>query len=138
MPRKCKDPGGFIIPIKIKNQPFNALCDLGASASLFPLSIWNELDLGELNPAKMRLGMADGSFTTPSGSAENVLIKLNKFYIPKDFIIADVRVDPEAPFLLGRPFLATVGAKIDVKRGHMTFDILGEELEFIIEDDKLS
>ena len=124
-----------MITIKLRNQPFKALCDLGASASLLPLSIWNELNLGELKPVRMRLSMADGSCTVPLGSAEDVIIQLNRFYIPEDFIVADIKINKEAPILLGRPFLATVGAIIDVKRGHMTFDILGEELEFIIEQD---
>ena len=132
MPKKCGDPGGFVITIQIRNQPYQALCDPGASASLLPLAIWKDLNTRELKPSRMKLGMADGSYVTPSGSAEDVLVQLKGFYIPEDFMIADIKVDRDAPILLGRPFLTTVGAKMDMKKGRMTFDICGEELEFII------
>ena len=135
MPKKCGDPGSFLITIKLGNHPFQALCDLGASASLIPLSIWNELNIGVLKPVRMRLSMADGSCTIPTGAADDVIIQLDKYYIPEDFVVADIIIDKEAPILLGRPFLATVGAIIDVKRGHMTFEIGREKLEFMKKQD---
>ena len=136
MPRKRKDPGGFIIQVSIRGRNLNALCDLGASISLFPLSIWNELELGELRPERLKVSLADGSFTEPSGSAEDVLLKIGRFYVPHDFLVGDIKIDPVAPILLGRPFLTTVGALIDVRRGRMTFDIKGQELKFFMENDR--
>ena len=114
LPKKRKDPGGFIIDISIRGQNFGALCDLGASISLFPLKIWNELELGELKPEKFMVSLADGSYTEPSRSNEDVLLKIGRFYVPHDFLVGDIKVDPIAPIILGRPFLATVGALIDV------------------------
>ena len=130
MPKKRKDPGGFVIEVGIRGRKFRALCDLGASISLLPLSIWKELDLGELRPERLRVSLADGSCTEPSGSAEDVLLKIGGFYVPHDFLVGDVKINPVAPIILGRPFLATVGAVIDVIKGRMTFNIKGEKLKF--------
>ena len=61
-PKKLKDPGKFAITIGLGNHRFKALCDLGASASLLPLSIYEKLDMGKLSPVKMKIFMADGSW----------------------------------------------------------------------------
>ena len=90
--------------------------------------------MGELAPVNMRLVMADGTYTYPSGFMENVLIRVEEYFVPDDFIIGDVKVDEEVPIILGRPFLATVGAVINVRKGRMTFDIGGEMLEFVMKD----
>ena len=132
-PSKYKDPGHFIITIKIGGRPFKALCDLGASASLIPLTIWDELDMGELTPVNMRISMADGSCSTPSGFVEDIPVQLDKYFIPDDFVIADIREDKQVPIILGRPFLATVRANINVREGRMTFNIGGEVLEYVME-----
>ena len=97
------------------------------------MSIWDELDLGELKPERVKISMADGRVTIPSGSKEDELIKIGEHYVPVDFMVADVKVDPEAPILLGRPFLATVGAIIDTRRGRMTFDIGGDTFDYAME-----
>ena len=130
MPKKRGDPGGFVIEINIRGKKIRALCDLGASISLFPLTIWKELDLGELRPERLKVSLADGSCTEPSGSAEDVLLKIGRFYVPHDFLVGDIKIDPIAPIILGRPFLATVGVVIDVSKGRMTFNIKGEKLKF--------
>ena len=132
-PKKLKDPGRFAITIGLGNQRFKALCDLGASTSLLPLSIWKKLDMGELSPVNMKIFMADGSSMTPSGFVKDIPIQLGKLFVPDDFVIADIKEDEHVPIILGRPFLATVGALFDVRAGRMTFNIGGEVLEFIIE-----
>ncbi|KAI3709278.1 hypothetical protein L2E82_39038 [Cichorium intybus] len=91
LPPKLKDPGSFTIPINIGDSEFGkALCDLGASINLMPLSIFRKLD---------------------------VLVKVEKLYFPVDFVVLDMVEDAEVPLILGRPFLATGGALIDVRGG---------------------
>ena len=118
MPPKLKDPGSFSIPyligkFVIDKEP----CDLGASISLMPLSICKKLNMGELRPTRMSVQLADRSVKFPLGMLENVPVRIGQFYIPTDFIIMDIKDDSNIPIILGRPFLATVGAIIDVKNG---------------------
>ena len=115
-PPKLKDPGCFTIPCKIGDTAFNkTLCDIGASVSLMPYSIYKKIDAGDLKPTTMYLSMADKSTTYPLGVLENVPTKVGKFIIPVDFIVVDMEEDLEIPILLGRPFLMTAGAVIDMK-----------------------
>ena len=134
-PRKRKDPGGFIIDIGIRGRNFGALCDLGANVSLIPLKIWNELELGELRPERCTVSLADGSYTRPSKSDNDVLLKIGKHYVTHDFLVGDIAVDPVAPIIVGRPFLATVNALINVGGGRMTFNINGHSLKFYMYDE---
>nr|GFA91709.1 reverse transcriptase domain-containing protein [Tanacetum cinerariifolium] len=96
-----------------------ALADLGASINLMPLSIWKKLGLPTLNDTKMVLELADRTISKPTGVAENVFIKVGKFYFPADFIVLDFVADPRIPLILGRPFLSTVHALIDVYEGEI-------------------
>ncbi|XP_058733326.1 uncharacterized protein LOC131604928 [Vicia villosa] len=133
MPPKLKDPGSFSIPCVIGKFVIDkALCDLGASVSLMPLSICEKLKLGELRPTRMSLQLADRSVKFPVGMLENVPVRIGQFYIPTDFIIMDIKEDPNIPIILGRPFLATAGAIIDVKKGKLTFEVGEEKVEFIL------
>jgi hypothetical protein len=129
-PEKLKDPGRFAITIGLGNHRFKALCDLGASSSLLPLSIWKKINLGNLNPIEMRLYMADGSCVHPTGMIEDVPVTIGKISVPNDFIVMDMPEDPYVPIILGRPFLATTGAIINVKEARMTFDVCDEMVEF--------
>nr|GFC97555.1 hypothetical protein [Tanacetum cinerariifolium] len=91
-----------------------ALADLGASINLMPLSIWKKLMLPTLNDTKMVLELADRTISKPTGVAENVFVKVSKFYFLADFVILDFVADPRVPLILGRPFLSTAHALIDV------------------------
>nr|GFB37339.1 hypothetical protein [Tanacetum cinerariifolium] len=97
-----------------------ALADLGASINLMPLSIWKKLRLPTLNDKKMVLELADRTISKPTGVAENVFVKVSKFYFPADFFILDFVADPRVPLILGRPFLSTAHALIDVYKGEIT------------------
>nr|GEW05663.1 reverse transcriptase domain-containing protein [Tanacetum cinerariifolium] len=85
-----------------------------------PLSIWKKLRLPTLNDTKMVLELTDRTISKPTGVAENVFVKVGKFYFPADFVILDFVVDPRVPLILGRPFLSTVHALIDVYKGEIT------------------
>nr|GFA31198.1 reverse transcriptase domain-containing protein [Tanacetum cinerariifolium] len=79
-----------------------------------PLSISKKLKLTTLNDTKMVLELADGTISKPTGVAENVFMKVGKFYFPADFVVLDFIVDPRIPLILGRPFLSTAHAIINV------------------------
>ena len=112
-----KDLGSFTIPYSIGKYEFKkALCDSSASIKLMPLSLVQILSLGELTPTAITLQMADISMAQPEGVLENVLVKVGKFNFPVDFVIMKMEEDTRVPLLLGRPFLATRVALIDVQR----------------------
>ncbi|XP_021731336.1 uncharacterized protein LOC110698246 [Chenopodium quinoa] len=97
LPKKLGDPSSYLIPVKLGDIEINrALCDLGASVSLMPLSIY-------------------------------VPLRVGKFFIPCDFVVIEMEEDAHVPIILGRPFLATAGAIIDMKNGKITFEVVGDE-----------
>ena len=111
-----KDPGSFTIPCTIVGgfEIQKALCDSGASINLMPLSVARRLSLGELTPTSVTLQMADRTMEKPEGVIEDVLVKVGKFVFPIYFIILDIEEDSQVPLLLGRLFLATGAALIDM------------------------
>ena len=117
LPHKLKDSGSFTIPCKIGNSIFErALCDLGASINLMPLSIFRRLGLREARPTTVTLQLADKSLKHPRGVIKYVLVKVDKFIFLTDFIVLDMEEDKEIPIILGIPFLATGRAMIDVQK----------------------
>nr|GEZ71323.1 reverse transcriptase domain-containing protein [Tanacetum cinerariifolium] len=125
LPEKLGDPGRFLIPCDFSEfDNYLALTDLGASINLMPLSIWKKLRLPTLNDTKMVLGLADRKISKPTGVAENVLVKVGKFYFPADFVVLDFVADPRVPLILGRPFLRGI-------------DFESEEIENFLNDDSI-
>nr|GFA01506.1 reverse transcriptase domain-containing protein [Tanacetum cinerariifolium] len=121
LPEKLGDPGRFLIPCDFTGlDNYLALADLGASINLMPLSIWKKLGLPTLNDTKIVLELAERTISKPTGVAENVFVKVGKFYFPADFVILDFVADPRVPLILGRPFLSTAHALIDVYEGEIT------------------
>nr|GEZ82561.1 reverse transcriptase domain-containing protein [Tanacetum cinerariifolium] len=115
LPEKLGDPGRFLIPCDfLEFDNCLALADLGASINLMPLSIWKKLRLLTLNDTKMVLELADRTISKPTGVAENVFVKVGKFYFPTDFVILDFIANPRVPLILRRPFLSTTHAIINV------------------------
>ncbi|KAL5569688.1 hypothetical protein UlMin_026263 [Ulmus minor] len=118
LPPKLKDLGSFTIPCTIGDFNFDkVLCDLGASINLMPLLIFRKLGLREVKPTTVSLQLADRSIKHPRGIIEDVLVKVDKFIFPADFIVLDMEEDQEIPLILGRPFLATGRTLIDVHQG---------------------
>ena len=132
-PQKLKDPKSFTIPYEIGNSPFvKALCDLGAIINLMPLAVFKRLGLGEVKPSTICLQLADRLITYHWGVIEDVLVKVGKFIFPADFVVLDMEEDLKVPLILGRPFLATREAFIDVQSGGHTMRVNGEEVNFSI------
>jgi hypothetical protein len=124
LPIKYKDPGCPTIACMIGESQINkALLDLGASVNLLPYSVYLKLGLGELKSTTVTLQLADRSLKRPWGILEDVLIKVDKFYFPVDFIVIDTEpvhdVVNQIPVILERPFLATANSLINCRTGMM-------------------
>ncbi|XP_070004122.1 uncharacterized protein [Nicotiana sylvestris] len=122
MSPKLEDPSAFTISCTIDSADFsNALGDLGASINLMPYSVFKTLGIGQPRPISMRLQMEDRTMKRPLGIIDDVLVRVNKFILPADFVILDCEVDYEMPIILGRPFLATGKALVDVEAEEISF-----------------
>nr|GEX88396.1 reverse transcriptase domain-containing protein [Tanacetum cinerariifolium] len=125
-----RDPGKFLIPCDFSElDECLALADLGASINLMPLSIWRKLSLPDLTPTRMILELANRSMTRPSGIAKDVFVKVGKFHFPTGFVVVDYVVDPRVPLIIGRPFLRT---------GRALIDVYGEELTLRVDDEAIT
>ncbi|XP_057452805.1 uncharacterized protein LOC130744657 [Lotus japonicus] len=103
MPKKRRDPGSFTTPVVVEGvTEVEALCDLGASINLMPLTMYERLNLGEVTPPTMlSLQMADHSLKTPYGIVEDVMIKVDKYVFSVDFLVLDMEEDEKIPLILG-------------------------------------
>ncbi|KAL2228949.1 UNVERIFIED_CONTAM: Retrovirus-related Pol polyprotein from transposon 17.6 [Sesamum indicum] len=136
LPPKCKDPGMFSIPCKIGLIGIKrAMCDLGASINVMPLTIFKSLNVGPLKETGVVIQLADRSIVYPEGVLEDVLVEVNELVFPADFFVIDMREDNSpnsTSILLGRPFLKTARTKIDVHNGTLTMEFDGEIIRFNI------
>ncbi|GJT61951.1 reverse transcriptase domain-containing protein [Tanacetum coccineum] len=131
LPEKLGDPGKFLIPCNFPGMDVcHALADLGASINLMPLSIWKKLSLPDLTPTRMTLELADRSITRPKGLAEDIFVKVRNFHFPTDFVVVDFEADPRVPLILGRSFLRTSRALIDVYEGELVLRDGNEQITF--------
>ncbi|GKB79714.1 putative reverse transcriptase domain-containing protein [Tanacetum coccineum] len=95
-----------------------------------PLSTYLDLGLGELTHTKLTVELADRIVKYPKGIAENVLVGIGKFIFPIYFIILDMYEDVKVPLILGRPFLSTAHAKIDMFKRKITLRVEDEKIIF--------
>ncbi|GKA77437.1 reverse transcriptase domain-containing protein [Tanacetum coccineum] len=136
-PEKLGDPGRFLIPCDFPElDECLALADLGASINLMPLSVFEKLNRQGLTKTRMVLELADRSISTPTGIAEDVFVKVGTFYFPADFVVVDYDADPRVPLILGRPFLRTARALIDVHGEEMTLRHDDQSVTFKVGDTK--
>nr|GFA03153.1 hypothetical protein [Tanacetum cinerariifolium] len=98
-----------------------ALADLGASINLMPFSMWKIQSLPDLTPTCMTLELTDRLISRPIGVAEDVYVKVGSFYFLADFVVVDFDANPRVPLILGRSFLKTERALIDVFKGSFEF-----------------
>ena len=136
-PVKYKDPGSPTISVNIGGTCIDkSLLDLGASVNLLPYSVYKQLGLGELKPTNITLSLADRSVKIPKGIVEDVLVKVDKFYYPVDFVVLDTEPIENGPnhvlIILGRPFLATANAIINCRNGVMQLTFGNMTLELNI------
>ena len=136
-PVKYKDPGSPTISVDIGGTCIDkALLDLGASVNLLSYSVYKQLGLGELKPTNITLLLADRSVKIPKGIVEDVLVKVDKFYYPVDFVVLDTKPiasrPNHVPIILGRPFFATANVIINCRNGVMQLTFGNMTLEFNI------
>ena len=136
-PVKYKDPGCPTISVNIGGISVEkSLLDLGASVNLLSYSMYKQLGLGELKPTSITLSLADRSIKILKGTIDDVLIQVDRFYYPVDFVVLDtepVAVGPNhVPIILGRPFLATSNAIINCQNGVMQLTFGNMTLELNI------
>nr|GFA16714.1 reverse transcriptase domain-containing protein [Tanacetum cinerariifolium] len=131
LPEKLGDPDKFLIPCDFPRMDVcHALADLGATINLMPLSIWKKLSIPELTLTRMTLELANRSITRPKGVAEDVFVKVGKFHFPTEFVVVDFKADLRVPLILGRYFLRTGRALIDVYREEITLRVNDESVTF--------
>ncbi|GJZ44929.1 reverse transcriptase domain-containing protein [Tanacetum coccineum] len=134
LPSKEKDPGSFTSPCDIGQLHINnALANLGDSISLMPYTMYEKLVLGEPKATRMSLELAGRSIQYPRGIIENVLIKVDKFILLINFVILDMPEDSRVPIILGRPFLATARAMIDVFNKKIMLRVGDDEVIFDVD-----
>ncbi|KAL7596673.1 uncharacterized protein LOC111906112 [Lactuca sativa] len=127
LPKKKGDPGSVTLPCQFGNlATIYALADSGASVNLMPYSFFKKLDLLEPRPIRMAVHLANKTVTFPRGICEDLLVKVDKFVFPKNFIVLDMKVDPRVPIILGRPFLNTASTIVDMQDSKLTLRV-GDE-----------
>ncbi|XP_015965835.1 uncharacterized protein LOC107493541 [Arachis duranensis] len=129
IPPKLKDPESFLIACTIGNMKLErALFDLGASINLIPLSMMKKLAIEEVKPTRMSLQMADRSLKIPNRVVENLLVKIGEFIFPADFVILDMEEEGRNSIILGRPFLVTARAMVDLEKGEIVLRAHNEQM----------
>ncbi|WVZ48704.1 hypothetical protein U9M48_000123 [Paspalum notatum var. saurae] len=128
---KKQDPRNPYISSSIGTQNFDqALCDLGASVSVMPKVVFDKLTHATLAPTTMCLQLADQSIRYPVGIAEDIPVKIRNFVVSVDYMVLDMEIDSKTPLILGRPFLGTTEATIDVRAGQVHLNINGRREMF--------
>ncbi|GJY82525.1 reverse transcriptase domain-containing protein [Tanacetum coccineum] len=137
VPEKLEDPGKFLIPCALQElNRTSALADSGASINLLPHSIYKQLGLEALTPTRMTLELANRSITHPMGIAEDVVVRVDGFTFLADFVVVNFELDPRVPIILGRPFLRTAKALIDLYEEKLTLRVGKEELVYYADKSK--
>nr|GEV63471.1 reverse transcriptase domain-containing protein [Tanacetum cinerariifolium] len=131
LPKKLGDPDKFLIPCDFPGMAkCLALADLSASINLMPFSMWKRISLPDLTPTCMTLELADRLISRSVGVAEDVYVKVGSFHFPTDFVVVDFDADPRVPLILGRSFLKTGRALINVFEGELILRVGKEAITF--------
>ncbi|XP_058784032.1 uncharacterized protein LOC131658793 [Vicia villosa] len=131
LPKKESDPGKVTLLVTIGDVYVGkGLIDLGSSINFIPLSLVKRLGNIELKSTRMTLQLADKSTTHPIGIVEDLLVKVDKFFFPVDFVVIEMEEDYDTPLIIGRPFMKTSRMMIDIDDSLMKFRVLDEEVCF--------
>ncbi|XP_058726379.1 uncharacterized protein LOC131597720 [Vicia villosa] len=129
--KKESDPRKVTLLVTIRSVYVGkGLIDLGSSISLIPLSLVKRLGNIELKSTRMTLQLADKSTTHHIGIMKDLLVKVDKFFFPVDFVVIDMEEDFDTPLILGIPFMKTARMMIDIDDGLMKVRVLDEEVCF--------
>ena len=127
LPAKLDDIFEPTVKINVGINEIAALCDLGASVSTIPKSLFERLNLGSFEITELTLHLADSTFKQAIGIRQNIVVQIKGFPALIDFVIVDMPEDPVAPIILGRPFLRTVKALINLHEGNVRFELSSQE-----------
>ncbi|XP_016485545.2 uncharacterized protein LOC107805953 [Nicotiana tabacum] len=133
IPQICGDLRSFTIPCSLGSKKFDiALCYSGASINLMPLSVFKKLEgeLGMIKSILVSLQLADQTTILPKGTIEDILVRVDKFVFPVDFIVVDMEDNKEVPLIMGRPFLCTGRAILDIYKGQLMLRVGNEKIVF--------
>ncbi|KAL7615460.1 hypothetical protein Lser_V15G05948 [Lactuca serriola] len=131
LPKKKGDPKSLTLPCQFGNlATIHALADSGASVNLMPYSFFKKLALLEPRPIRMVIHLANKTVTFPRGICENLMVKVDKFVFPANFIILDMEADPQVPIILGRPLLNTASAMVDMRDLKLTLRVGDDSVTF--------
>nr|GEU48309.1 hypothetical protein [Tanacetum cinerariifolium] len=130
LPPKELNPRNFTLPYTIRSLNFYAMVDLGASVNVIPKSMFEHLKLARLKKTDMLVEMADMTKRAPIGIVENVLVKIDKFLFPLDFVVIDMLNTCNETMILERPFLITIHTKIDVFNKEISLGIWDDKVTF--------
>ncbi|GJX17546.1 copia protein [Tanacetum coccineum] len=122
--------GSFTLPCTIGNLKIYAMTDVGAGINMMPKSLFEHLKLTNLKKTCMDVEMGDMTKKAPLGIVENIPVQIEKFLFHSDFVVIDTLEGPNETILLGRPFLATIHAQIDVFRGEISLEVENEKVKF--------
>ncbi|RDY14003.1 hypothetical protein CR513_00989, partial [Mucuna pruriens] len=129
LPKKCQDPGIFLVPCTISECTFaNAMMDLGASIN-------KSLNFGDLEPIGMTIQLSNRSVVHPLGILEDVLVQVNELIFLADFYVLDMddeTFEKDSTLILGRPFLMIARTKIDVHVGMLSMEFGDTLVQFNI------
>jgi hypothetical protein len=126
LPEKKKDSGCHTITCTIGSQRFDhALCDLGASVSVVPKVVFDQLNYMELSPTTLQLQLVDSPVRYLAGVVKDIPAKVRDCFIPVDFVVLDMDIGDEIPLVMGCPFLSMANAQIDVGAGVIRLHING-------------
>jgi len=135
LPKKEQDPGRVTLPVAIGTiNVSKALLDLGLSINLMTLSVAKRVGDLCIKRTRMTLQLADKSLAKPLGMAEDVLVKVDKFVFPTDFVVMDIEDDEALPLLLGRNFMQMARMMIDLDDNIMKVKVDNEEVTFNIRE----
>ncbi|KAL1563938.1 hypothetical protein AAHA92_06355 [Salvia divinorum] len=142
LPSKHADPGVFTLPITMGGEKIDhAICDLGASINILPLSVYQKMEGTKIVHTEREIQLADGSCISPEGILENAIVQVHNFFYPADFHVikmTDAESAGSSRVLLGRPFLKTAKALINVFAGTICLNYHSKKYTFDIDRTKLS
>src|SRR3954469_20953526 len=126
--------GTPVVSVKIGDQNYYGLCDLGSSASAIPYSLYQEI-MGEISPCELEeidatIYLANKETISPIGIVRAVEVLCGKVKYPTDFLVLGSVQDSFFPIIFSRPFLDTFGATIDCKKGKVSAEFNGDPYEF--------
>jgi len=132
LPQKSRDLGSFTLPVTVGNLTVErALLDIGASINLIPFSMLKKIGDVEVRPTRMTLQLVDKSIKHPYGIIEDLIVKVDNFLFPVDFVVMDMEEDTEVPLILGRSFMKTARVIIDVDKRKLKVYAQDEEVSLM-------